>query len=32
MYKEKKEIKEEEKDLVARSLAKLKIELIKRKK
>ena len=31
LYKEKKEIKEEEKDLVARSLAKLKIELIKRK-
>ena len=32
MYKEKQEIKEEENDLVARSLAKLKIELIKRKK
>ena len=32
MYKEKQEIKEEETDLVARSLAKLKIELIKRKK
>ena len=31
MYKEKQEIKEEENDLVARSLAKLKIELIKRK-
>ena len=32
MYKENKEIKEEETDLVARSLAQLKIELIKRKK
>ena len=32
MYKEKQEIKEEENDLVMRSLAKLKIELIKRKK
>ena len=32
MYKEKQEIKEEENDLVARSLAKLKIELIKRTK
>jgi HK97 family phage prohead protease len=32
MYKENKEIKEEETDLVARSLAKLKIELIKRTK
>ena len=32
MYKENKEIKEEENDLVARSLAKLKIELIKRTK
>jgi phage head maturation protease len=32
MYKEKQEIKEEETDLVARSLAKLKIELIKRTK
>ena len=32
MYKEKQEIKEEENDLVARSLATLKIELIKRKK
>ena len=32
MYKEKQEIKEEENDLVARSLAKLKIELVKRKK
>ena len=32
MYKEKKEIKNEENDLVARSLAKLKIELVKRKK
>lgn len=32
LYKEKKEIKEEENDLVARSLATLKIELIKRKK
>ena len=32
MYKEKKEIQNEENDLVARSLAKLKIELIKRKK
>ena len=32
MYKESKEIKEEENDLVARSLAKLKIELIKRTK
>ena len=32
LYKEKKEIKKEENDLVARSLAKLKIELIKRKK
>ena len=32
MYKEKQEIKEEENDLVVRSLAKLKIELIKRKK
>jgi len=32
MYKEKQELKEEETDLVARSLAKLKIELIKRKK
>ena len=32
IYKENKEIKEEETDLVARSLAQLKIELIKRKK
>jgi HK97 family phage prohead protease len=32
MYKESKKIKEEETDLVARSLAKLKIELIKRTK
>ena len=32
MYKEKQKIKEEENDLVARSLAKLKIELIKRTK
>jgi HK97 family phage prohead protease len=32
MYKEKQEIKDEENDLVARSLAKLKIELIKRTK
>ena len=31
VYKEKKQIKEEENDLVARSLATLKIELIKRK-